>query len=50
MNFLIFHVVELCFLNVLITFIIENRAVLKLDKAEIYVMIASEPDIRELIL
>ena len=42
--------VELCFPNVPITFIIENIAVLKLDKPEIYVMIAIEPDVRELIL
>ena len=41
---------ELYFHRVLITFIIENTAVLKLHKPEIYVMITSEPDIRELIL
>ena len=49
-SFLISQLVELCFPNVLITLIIENIAVLKLDKLEIYVMIGSEQDIRELIL
>ena len=49
-SFLISQLVELCFPNVLITLIIENIAVLNLDKLEIYVMTASKPDIRQLIL
>lgn len=39
-KFLIVYLVELCSLHVLI---------LKLDNPEIYVMIASDPDLRELI-